>query len=82
MKPRQRSEGCSLSQPAITKATGQVLLTKASASYRSFVRELTIPEYVDYRSVYEVSICLTYISYMEVTWLSSRIYERISQGGR
>jgi hypothetical protein len=33
MKPRQRSEGCSLSQPAITKATGQVLLTKASASY-------------------------------------------------
>ena len=33
MKPRQRSEGCSLSQLAITKATGQVLLTKASASY-------------------------------------------------
>ena len=33
MKPRQRSEGSSLSQPAITKATGQVLLTKASASY-------------------------------------------------
>jgi hypothetical protein len=49
---------------------------------RSFVRELTIPEYVDYRSVYEVSICLTCISYIEVTWISSRIYERISQGGR
>jgi hypothetical protein len=46
MKPRQRSEGCSLSQPAITKATGQVLLTKASASY-------SIVLYISFKAIRE-----------------------------